>query len=328
MDTKESNPLLVMTQKLIKDYITGDSKEISSPWLNTPLEDHFVVDGKFIRPRLVFATLDLLKVDPEQGLYLAAAIEMFHNFTLIHDDLVDLDRKRRDNETLWFKHGKDNAINCGDFLHQRANDLLVDGYAKKPYFVDLYNKVSVALGETAHGQATDMNIGLEDLTLSSYEHFAKQKTGYLLAASMSGAAIIAGRADIAKEFFELGILSGLAYQIADDLIDLTAGKGRDQVGLDIMHGQPTILSTYALCETRGNDREKLLSILKKPKKDTQVSEVQWVINLYETCGAISHAQERAREVSDVAINKLESLVSKAPENKLSPLIDSFVTRKK
>jgi geranylgeranyl pyrophosphate synthase len=328
MDTDESNPLLIMTKKLVNDYVRGDSKEISSQWLNKPLEEHFAADGKLVRPQLVFATLELLGKNPKAGLYFAAVVEALHNFTLIHDDVVDEDIQRRDQPTLWTKYGLGNGVNCGDFLHQRANDLLVRGYGQKSYFVDLYNNVSAALGETASGQATDMNVALEDLTLDDYECFAKQKTGHLLAVSMSGAAIIADKPELAEEFFELGVLAGLSYQIADDLIDLTVNKGRDQIGLDIIHGQPTILSTYALCNTPGEDRDKLLSILETPKKDTSPEDVMWVMDLYESCGAINHAEKRANEVSAAAISKLKHLVGEAEENNLSSLILGCVKRKK
>ncbi|MGR3295268.1 MAG: polyprenyl synthetase family protein, partial [Candidatus Bathyanammoxibius sp.] len=151
-----------------------------------------------------------------------------HNMFLMHDDIEDGDTMRRDKPTVWVKFGTANAINAGDYLLGRAYRVLLDSDLPLEKKIRLLDIFTFAYERTVEGQALDINWrGSEDFTIDHYLETVELKTAYYLTCGMAGGAVVAGRSDaVIEKIWELGKSMGPAFQIRDDLIDLTQGKGR------------------------------------------------------------------------------------------------------
>jgi geranylgeranyl diphosphate synthase type II len=212
--------------------------------------------GKRIRPVLALATAEAVEIDPEEVFPLAAAIELIHTYSLIHDDLpaMDDDELRRGRPTCHVAFGEDVAILAGDGLFAEALRLVLERQAGPP------DRVLAALGELVSaagvngmvgGQYMDVTAG--DLDASALRHLHELKTGRLIGASVVCVLLLAGMtepATIALRRFaaELGVL----FQIVDDILDVTgdeAALGKPQ-GSDERHGKRTYVSVFGLDRAR------------------------------------------------------------------------------
>lgn len=266
--------------------------------------------GKRIRPALCLLTCEALGGSADQAIPLALASEILHGFFLLHDDIQDGDRYRRDRETLWVRVGVANAINVGDFLIARAYRVLLSSGLSWPVKARLLEVFTDTLHRTVEGQALDINLrGDRSFTLSRYKELVTLKTGYHLGLNLAGAAVIArADEDAVEKFWDFGRWVGPAFQIQDDLLDLSAGKGRcGEIGCDIKEGKPAILFAYTMEHGDPESCERLVEILRKPREQTTVEDVQWAIELYRRNGAIRFAQEEAGRLTREAHGVIDTL---------------------
>ncbi|MBI4607158.1 MAG: polyprenyl synthetase family protein [Planctomycetes bacterium] len=272
----------------------------------------FASGGKRLRPALCLLTCEALGGDPERALPFALATEILHNFLLIHDDIEDGDTMRRDQETLWKRLGVPNAINVGDFLIAKAYQLILGAPLPTEVNLKLARIFSNALERTVEGQALDINLrGSPEVTLETYHRVVQLKTAYYLALTWVGGAVAAGVRDEALEpLWELGRCLGPAFQIRDDIIDMTEGKGRGgEVGCDLREGKPSICFAYVLDRAAGTEaeRSRLVEIVRRPREETTAADVAWAIGFYRSAGAMDFAQETARSLIDRACGVIETL---------------------
>ena len=190
--------------------------------------------GKRMRPALVLWACEALGGDPELALPAAVAIELVHNFTLIHDDIQDGDRQRRHRDTVWAIWGAAQGINAGDGIFALAlRTLLVPGTDADRRMRAAYT-LTAAVVEVVEGQCQDLALeGSPAASTDAYLRMATAKTGALLGASLAAGALLAGATDeCARRFDAAGRLLGLAFQVRDDWLgswgdsELT-GKARD-----------------------------------------------------------------------------------------------------
>lgn len=257
------------------------------------------VRGKRLRPVLSLLTGEALGVDTTRTLSFACAIELLHNFALVHDDIEDGDTMRRGRPAVHEQYGLAHGINCGDYLFGRvfstiANDPHLDG--------ETMRKLLVLLSETMEhlfqGQCLDITArGSRSFTMAEYTRLVERKTGSYLAAPMLGAAIIAGMDGVALEHLrEFGRAMGPLFQIKDDLIDLTTGKGRGHIGNDIREGKRSFLVT-ALCEVcTGEEKERLFDILDRDRDKTTDEDVREVLNLFGKYKVMERGEARCAEL--------------------------------
>jgi geranylgeranyl pyrophosphate synthase len=242
----------------------------------------------------------------------ALATEMFHNFLLIHDDIEDGDTMRRDQETLWVKFGVPNAINIGDYLLAKAVALILRGAVAPGVNLDLARIFCTTFERTVEGQALDINLrGRADVNLETYFKIVQLKTAYYLALPLVGGALIAGLERGAMEhLWDLGRHLGPAFQIRDDLLDLTVGKGRGgEIGCDLREGKPSIFFAYTFDRGAGTqeERDRLRQIVAKPRDQTTAADVDWAIGFYRANGALHFAEEEARALIARAEGTLDNL---------------------
>jgi geranylgeranyl pyrophosphate synthase len=219
---------------------------------------------------------------------------------LLHDDIEDEDTMRRDQPTVWVKYGVANAINAGDYLLARAYHCILISQIPSDRKLKLLEIFNLTYEKTVEGQALDINArGATDYTVEKYLELVRLKTGYYLACGMVGGAVVAsgnieGTID---KIWALGKLMGPAFQIKDDLIDLTVGKGRGGViGSDIKEGKASFLYAYTLEIANDDDKASLIEIMTKQREETTDDDVQSVLNIYNKHGAIEHAQEYADDL--------------------------------
>lgn len=279
-------------------------------FLSEPIWYHMDSGGKRVRPALCLITCSALGGDPKGAIPFAVAVEILHNMFLIHDDIEDGDTMRRDRPTVWCKYGMPNALNVGDYLLGRAYRSILNSTLPAEKRLRLLDIFTLTYEKTVEGQALDINWrGDREFTIEKYLRIVELKTAYYLTCGMVGGAVIAGAPKVVVEkLWELGHSIGPAFQIKDDLIDLSQGKGRGgQIGSDIKEGKPSFLYAYTLSKADTKDRDRLIKIMLKPREETSNKEVEEVIALYKKYGAIDYAQSYADGLVERAFETIEEI---------------------
>jgi geranylgeranyl diphosphate synthase, type II len=265
----------MFTLKECQDLIHDQLKKISLPAspsnLYDPIRYMLEPDGKRIRPALVLMGCNVFADDVKQALYPAMAIEVFHNFTLMHDDIMDNASMRRNRHAVHVKWSPNIALLSGDAMMIKAYELLsITPSAVFPAVFELFNQTALKVCE---GQQYDMDFERRlDITQEDYLHMVGLKTAALLAASLKIGAIVGGAAPREAELlYEFGRNLGIAFQLLDDLLDVYAdplafGK---VTGNDIVSNKKTILLVQALVMARGDLRKELLYWMNKVSFEPQ-----------------------------------------------------------
>ncbi|MFQ5863463.1 MAG: polyprenyl synthetase family protein, partial [Candidatus Brocadiales bacterium] len=279
-------------------------------YLSEPIWYHMDSGGKRMRPALCLIVCEALGGNPDEAVPFAAAVEVLHNMFLMHDDIEDGDTMRRDKPTVWVKYGTANAINVGDYMLGRAYRSILDRSLSLEKRLRLLDIFTLTYEKTVEGQALDINWrGSTKFTIENYLQIVELKTAYYLTCGMVGGAVVAGTSDrVIEKIWELGKSMGPAFQIRDDLIDLTQGKGRGGViGSDIREGKPSFLYAYTLGVAGAADRERLIEIMLKPRENTSSREVNEVIALYKKYDAINYSQNYAEGLVERAFKTIEEI---------------------
>lgn len=279
--------------------------------------DDPVARGKRVRPVLCLAVCEALGGSIEAALPFACAIELMHNFALVHDDIEDGDRVRRDRDAVWVRYGTAHGINIGDYLFCKVVAVLAhDGALDEARRLAMIRAMSAALDHTHIGQALDMNArATRAFTHAEYDRLVREKTGYYLAAAMKGGAIAAGAdAVVLQALDRFGDAMGPLFQVRDDVLDLSQGKGRGgAIGSDIREGKRSYLVAHATAHAGDADRERLYDILDRPREETTDDDVRWVIALFERVGAIKAAEQRCSSLYEDGLSAIDGLPTRLRE---------------
>ncbi len=295
--------------------------------LYAPIAYGMQAGGKRLRPTLVLMTADAFGKCPEKALKPAVGIEMFHNFTLLHDDVMDKSDLRRGRPTVHSKWDANTAILSGDTMLTLATKLVaeVDDSVLRPV-LDTFNDQALRVYE---GQRLDMDFeNQETVALDQYIEMIKDKTGALLGGAAKIGALIGGASkEDADRMYEFGVMLGVAFQIEDDYLDTfgnaeTFGK---PIGGDINNNKKTFLMVKAL-SMGGANAEALKVAMKMPAGPTKV---KTVTRIYETMGmpAVSKAEAAAYSSKALAAIKKTALSDEAREA-YRKLIEKLVGRSK
>ena len=278
--------------------------------LYDPLRYMIAIGGKRIRPRLCLTSYalfsDTLK---EDVLSPAAALEVFHTFTLIHDDIMDRSPLRRGCQTVWKKWNEDTAILSGDVM-------LIDAYSRvgkapAPVHDRVMNLFSRTAAQVCEGQQYDMEFeSMTEIPMAEYEKMIGLKTAVLLACSAEMGAIIAGASDAeCSALYDYGYQLGMAFQVADDYLD---AFGDSQVfgkpiGGDIVENKKSWLMLKALEKIQ--DKQRLLDLMSLPvdtqeQRDEKIAKVKAV---YEELGVADDARAEVVRFSSLANEALKDL---------------------
>ena len=273
--------------------------------LYEPGEYFLSIGGKRIRPILCVLGNELFSEITEDAWSLATAIELFHNFTLIHDDMMDAAALRRGMQTVHTKYGDNTALLTGDVMLIRAYEKLQNiNPAHLPKILSLFNKTA---REVCEGQQLDMDFEkMPSVTLDAYIHMITLKTSVLLAASLEMGAILGGATPgNCKHVYEFGKNLGIAFQIQDDYLDAFGDpeKFGKEVGGDIRQNKKTFLLLHALEVATPDQRAKLDTLLESSGSD----KVPQVLELFKACNVDAWAIELKEKYLQMALANLEDI---------------------
>jgi geranylgeranyl diphosphate synthase, type I len=288
--------------------------------------------GKRMRPLLGLLAYASIAGDHAAALPGAAAVELGHNFSLVHDDIEDGDRERRHRPTLWALHGVPQAINAGDMLFSlsrvalhRLSDLGFSD-AKVLRLMRLYDETCVALCE---GQYIDIATTESDqiMSVELYFDMIGRKTAALIAASVEAGALLATDDDaVIARYRAFGWALGLAFQLNDDLLGIWGAElatGKEPT--DIARHKKTLPLIYAFEHAGPEDRERLAELYRKMEPTTD--EVAEIIAILDRSGAHDFTRNEARRHRDEALAELATagVVDVRARDRLEQIILSVIT---
>lgn len=269
--------------------------------LYEPNEYFLKLGGKRIRPVLCLMGNELFDEIIPEAWNAATAIELFHNFTLIHDDIMDKAPLRRGKQTVHTKYNESTALLAGDVMMVKAYEYLNKINANSLNRVlSLFNKMAV---DVCEGQQMDMDYESQnDVGINDYLKMIELKTSVALAASLKIGALLGGGGERNQNLlYEFGKKLGIAFQVQDDYLDAfgDGSKTGKQVGGDILANKKTFLLIHAM-ESHKKELDKLI-------KDDPADKVQKVLSVYKDCKADEWALELKNKYFDEALDHLEDI---------------------
>jgi geranylgeranyl diphosphate synthase type I len=318
--------------------VVGSRAEASTAGVYDMVRYHLGLDhdgaptGKRIRPLLGLLAYASIAGDHMAALPGAAAVELGHNFSLVHDDIEDGDRERRHRPTLWALHGVPQAINAGDMLFSlsrvalhRLSELGFSD-AKVLRLMRLYDETCVALCE---GQYIDIATSESDelMSVELYFDMIGRKTAALIAGSIEAGALLATDDDeIVARYRAFGWALGIAFQLNDDLLGIWgAEQATGKEPTDIARRKKTLPVIYAFEHAGPEDRERLARLYRNG--DTSASEIGEVVAILERTGARDFTRTEARRYRDEALAELDAagVIDGEARAKLESIIVSVIT---
>tara|TARA_B100000767_G_scaffold78973_1_gene75649 strand:+ start:1601 stop:2572 length:972 start_codon:yes stop_codon:yes gene_type:complete len=303
-------------QILFDNYLENNKQKSKPLGLYAPIQYILSLGGKRLRPLLALMATEAFGNKPEDALPAALSVEVFHNFTLIHDDIMDQAPLRRGAPTVHNKWDENTGILSGDAMLIQAYQCL------EPYqnelFVKLINHTSKTALEVCEGQQYDMDFETQkDVTISAYLEMIRLKTAVLVGHSLKIGAWIGNASDQeAQLLYDFGVLLGMAFQIQDDYLD-AFGDPKDfgkQVGGDILENKKTIL--YHEVMKSGNTKEKEALIQWHDTIEKNNEKVIAVKDIFKSSGASIASQKLVTSYTKDAFKKLESLTISVQGKKL------------
>ena len=261
--------------------------------------------GKRVRPVLCLMGNELFDEIVPDAWLVANAIELFHNFTLIHDDIMDRAPLRRGMATVHEKYGSSTALLAGDVMLVTAYDNLnkiSTKYLQK--VVGLFNRTAK---EVCEGQQLDMDFEkMEQVGYNEYLNMINLKTSVLLAASLQMGAILGGAGERNRDLlYQFGRKLGLAFQVQDDYLDAFGDPGKfgKQVGGDILANKKTFLLIHALESANGDCKEELMHLM----QTNPAGKVEQVLQIFRQCKVDEWARELKEKYMQEAFAHLDDI---------------------
>lgn len=288
--------------------------------LYQPVKYILSIGGKRIRPAMVLMACSLFSSEISRAIKPAIAIEVFHNFTLLHDDIMDNSALRRNQPTVHEKWNRNIAILSGDVMSILSYNFL--GECPAEILTDILTLFSTTALEVCEGQQFDMNYeNRNDITVDDYIMMITLKTSVLLAASLKLGAITGGASHEDSELmYEFGKNLGIAFQIRDDILDVYGNteKFGKKIGTDIIANKKTYLILKAL-EVADDESRKVLKTLLTTKNIDPEEKIATITDIFNRFGVREMAEAKSTEFNDKAFRAYD-LVSADPVKK-KPLKD-------
>lgn len=319
---KKYNTLL--DENLLKAVSQNEPRQ-----LYDPVKYILSLGGKRLRPVLTLMVCDFFDTDFKEAVPAALAIEMFHNFSLIHDDIMDNAPLRRGEKTVHEKWDVNTGILSGDAM------LILAYQFFECYEAKMFQELAKLFSETAlqvcEGQQHDMDFETrDDVTLSEYIKMIDHKTGVLVGAAMKMGAIVAETSEDDKErIYQFGRNLGIAFQLQDDYLDVfgnpeTFGK---QVGGDIISNKKTFLYLMAMGHGTSGQAEELEHLFSISPKDS-IDKIETVKEIFIQSGAAEATQIEIEKFYNLAYSLLDGLnISEEKKERLREFGDNLMLRK-
>jgi geranylgeranyl diphosphate synthase, type I len=279
--------------------------------------------GKRLRPAVLMLSTEAVGGDPMSVIPAAVALELVHNFTLVHDDIMDNDDVRRGMPAVHVKWGSEGAILAGDTLYSKAFEILSVMEKDPGSILKCVALLSKTCTEICEGQWLDIDFEKRDtVSEEEYLEMVEKKTSVLYGAAAKVGALLGGASDeVADAMYEFGRLVGISFQIQDDVIDMVTpeyilGKVR---GSDLIEGKRTLIAIHAL--NHGVELEIF-------GKGGSVSpeQIDEAVSILEDSGSIKYAQNLSTETLERGKRMLDILGDSEAKNILLAVADYMVTR--
>jgi geranylgeranyl diphosphate synthase, type II len=314
-------------QELVLDGIQQLSFPNEPAALYDPLRYILSLGGKRMRPVLTLMGCDVFAGDVKAALPAALGVEVFHNFTLMHDDIMDNAPLRRSKPTVHTKWNSNIAILSGDAMFVESCRLVMQSPdAAVRQVMEVFTKTAL---EVCEGQQYDMDFeSMSEVSIDQYIDMIRLKTAVLLGGSLKMGAIIAGANESdANHLYDFGVNLGVAFQLQDDILDVfgDADKFGKQVGGDILSNKKTFLLLTALNTAQGTTKDSLLQWINTTDQPQQ--KVIAVTEIYNSLNVREVAEGKMNELYDIALSHLDSIpVDDANKQPLKDLAASLMVR--
>lgn len=290
-------------QQIIEDAIAKLSYPSVPTNLYEPITYIMSLGGKRIRPVLVLMAAELFGKNPIEAIDAAMAIEVFHNFTLVHDDIMDNAPLRRGKETVHEKWSTNTAILSGDVMMVEANKNLAKLDSK--FLKDALNTFNTTAQGVCEGQQLDMEFeSRNDVSIDEYINMIRLKTAVLLGGALKLGAIVSGAStESAEMIYQFGENIGIAFQLQDDILDVYADpkKFGKQVGGDIIANKKTylLLKAFELADDKNKtELENWTSI----KQFDSIEKVKAIKGIYDSLNIQQISKENMNKYMDKALH--------------------------
>ena len=295
-------------QELVNNYIENQDFGGNPKELYAPIEYILRQGGKRMRPTLCLLACDLFNGNIEDCMVPAVAAEIFHNFTLVHDDIMDQAPLRRGMETVYHKWNSDIALLSGDTMLIKAFQYVLA--MKKEYSYEVFAELCKVALEVCEGQQFDLNFETQDnVGLESYLEMIRLKTAVLLGSVLKIGAIVAGAdAKNQQAVYDFGINLGLAFQLQDDIFDCYGdvkvfGK---MTGGDISDNKKTYLYLKALELASEEDKNILRQLFSMPKGRDE-KKIETVLAIYDKYNVRSIVTDLMTKYYEDSLKNLDSI---------------------
>ncbi|MCW4050594.1 MAG: polyprenyl synthetase family protein [Candidatus Bathyarchaeota archaeon] len=287
--------------------------------------------GKRLRPFLTVKACEAVGGNPADAVPFAAALEILHNFTLVHDDVMDHDNLRRGNPTVHTKYGDAMAILAGDLLFAKVYDIMAKNAPASMSPIKVLSAIRKTTNATltlCEGQALDISFpDAGDVNSKDYILMVGAKTSALFSACAEVGATVGGASD--EQIEALGRFAwdaGIAFQIVDDILGITADEKKlgKPVGSDIREGKKTLIVIHALENATPEQKKVLMSAL--GVEDASTESIEAAVKTLYDIGSIQSAVKVAEDYTKNALKMLDVIPDNPAKDELKSLVEYFVKR--
>ena len=302
---------MIMTEyiKIFEDYLKKELKYIKPANLYNPVKYLLESGGKRLRPIIALNVSELLGGKISDTLPAAAALEIFHNFTLAHDDIMDNSMLRRGKKTINSKWDNNTGILSGDVMLIISYEVL-NQYQDSKY-IHLSKKLTEISRLVCEGQQADMDFASKnDITENEYFEMIKNKTAVLIGCSFMFGGIVAEANDLNTNLlYEIGLNLGIAFQLEDDLLDCFGDQEKfgKKIGGDIIEKKKTLLYLFTKSKLESEKKLEFENIFNS-NEIAESEKINSIKLFYETSGALKYVKNKVKvyfDKADQLINKLE-----------------------
>jgi geranylgeranyl diphosphate synthase type I len=310
----------------LKKYLENGNPEI----LYNAARHLPMAGGKRLRPVISMLSCEAVSGNIQQVMPLAISLELIHNFTLVHDDIMDKSKLRRNQTTVHLEYGEPTAIIAGDLLFTKAFEVIHKYPGDPSIFKKLEAGLVTSIREVCEGQQLDMEFEKrQNVTENEYLEMINKKTSALFKIAAENGAIAGG--GTIEEVNALGAYGeslGLAFQIRDDYLDISSNEeilGKD-IGNDIRNGKKTLIAVHSLNNSNDFEKKFLYDIFGNIEASEE--DIRKVYDLFNSLGSVEYARDTAFKYSIKAKESLKVLKDSNAKNVLNELAEYSIKREK
>jgi geranylgeranyl diphosphate synthase type I len=312
--------------KKLEKFLSGGQPET----LYNAIRHLPLAGGKRLRPILSMLACESVNGDIINVIPLSIAIELVHNFTLVHDDIMDKSQLRRGLPSVHKKYGEPTAIIAGDLLFARAFESVHATNVDLKSFKNVEYGLIDCIKEICEGQQMDMKFEKRNIvTEKEYIEMIRKKTAVFFQYSAEAGAILGGGTnEQVSSLNEYGLSLGLGFQIWDDYLDISSNEetlGKD-IGNDIRNGKKTLIACHCLNNATGDDKKILEQIF--GNKNATDDDVKKVYNIFNETGSIEYAKKTATDFCNKAENSIDNFPDSDAKNILLDLVKYATFKRK